>query len=94
MGQGSSDAGAGRDGRDHWPNCFTSVLAGGGIRGGQVYGASDKHAAFPARNPVAPVDLTATIYHCLGVPPNLELHDNQNKPMVVCPGNRIEALLV
>jgi len=94
VGQRNSDAGAGRDGRDHWPNCFTSVLAGAGIRGGQVYGASDKHAAFPSRNPVAPVDLTATIYHCLGVPPDLELHDNQNRPMVVCPGNRIETLLV
>src|SRR5207253_2925841 len=45
IGQVNSDAGAGKDGRDHWPNCFTSVLAGGGVRGGIVYGASDRHAA-------------------------------------------------
>ena len=48
----NSDAGAGRDGRDHWPGCFTSVLAGGGFAGGQVYGSSDRHAAYPATNPV------------------------------------------
>ena len=93
VGQRNSDAGAGRDGRDHWPGCFTSVLAGGGIAGGQVYGASDKHAAYPAKNAVAPVDLIATAYHCLGVPPELEMHDNQNRPMVVCPGRKIDALL-
>lgn len=94
IGQRNSDAGAGRDGRDHWPNCFTTVLAGGGIQGGRVYGASDQHAAFPAKNPVAPADLIATIYHCLGVPPNLELHDNQNRPMIVCPGSCVNELLV
>ena len=59
VGQRNSDAGAGRDGRDHWPGCFTSVLAGGGIRGGQVYGSSDRHAAYPAAHAVAPVDLVA-----------------------------------
>jgi uncharacterized protein (DUF1501 family) len=93
IGQRNSDAGAGRDGRDHWPNCFTSVLAGAGIRGGQVYGASDRHAAYPAKDAVAPVDLIATVYHCLGVPENLELHDKQNRPMVVCPGKPIFPLL-
>jgi len=93
VGQRNSDAGAGRDGRDHWPNCFTSVLAGGGIRGGQVYGASDRHAAYPAKDPVQPVDLIATAYHCLGVAPNQELHDSQNRPMVVCPGNKVNGLL-
>ena len=54
VGQRNSDAGAGRDGRDHWPGCFTSVLAGGGVKGGIVYGTSDKHAAYPAADPVAP----------------------------------------
>jgi hypothetical protein len=93
IGQRNSDAGAGSDGRDHWPNCFTSVLAGAGIRGGQVYGASDKHAAYPSKNPVAPVDLAATVYHCLGVPPHQELHDSQGRPMVVCPGEPVAALL-
>ena len=93
VGQRNSDAGAGRDGRDHWAGCFTSVLAGGGVRGGQVYGASDRHAAYPAANPVPPVDLTATAYHLLGVPHLLELHDRQGRPMVVCPGTPIKDLL-
>jgi hypothetical protein len=92
VGQRNSDAGAGRDGRDHWPGCFTSVLAGGGIRGGQVYGSSDRHAAYPASNAVQPVDLIATIYEALGVPPHLELHDQQGRPMVVCPGTPLDSL--
>jgi len=93
IGQINSDAGAGKDGRDHWPNCFTTVLAGGGIRGGTVYGASDRHAAYPASNPVAPVDLMATVYHCLGVPSELTLADNLSRPQVICPGNPIADLL-
>jgi hypothetical protein len=94
VGQRNSDAGAGRDGRDHWPNCFTSVLAGAGIRGGQVYGSSDRHAAFPASNAVHPVDLIATINHCLGIPPELTLADSQGRPVVYCPGNCVGDLLV
>lgn len=93
VGQRNSDAGAGRDGRDHWPNCFTSVLAGGGVAGGQVYGASDRHAAFPAADPVLPVDLAATIYQLLGAPPDLELRDSLNRPFVVCPGQPIRQLV-
>lgn len=93
IGQRNSDAGAGRDGRDHWPNCFTSVLAGGGVRGGQVYGSSDRHAAYPASNAVHPVDLAATIYHLLGVPPDLTLPNAQGQPQVICPGNPVRALL-
>jgi uncharacterized protein (DUF1501 family) len=94
VGQRNSDAGAGRDGRDHWPGCFTTVLAGGGVRGGQVYGSSDRHAAFPASNPVAPVDLVATVYHLLGVPAEQTLPDAQGRPLVVCPGTAIRPLLV
>ena len=86
VGQRNSDAGAGSDGRDHWPNCFTTVLAGGGIRGGQVYGSSDRDAAYPSSDAVEPVDLMATVCHALGVPPQLELHDQQNRPLVFCPG--------
>jgi hypothetical protein len=93
IGQRNSDAGAGADGRDHWPNCFTSVLAGSGIRGGQVYGSSDRHAAYPASNPVKPVDLVATIYHQMGVPEGLEVQDNLNRPIVICPGTPIADLI-
>jgi uncharacterized protein (DUF1501 family) len=93
VGQRNSDAGAGRDGRDHWPGCFTTVLAGGGVRGGQVYGSSDRHAAYPASNPVAPVDLVATVYHLLGVSADLTLRDTQGRPLAVCPGTPISALV-
>jgi hypothetical protein len=93
IGQVNSDAGAGKDGRDHWPNCFTTVLAGAGIRKGVVYGASDRHAAYPASNPVAPVDLMATAYHCLGVPTEQTLYDSQNRPIAICPGTPIHELL-
>lgn len=92
VGQRNSDAGAGSDGRDHWPGCFTSVLAGGGTHGGQVYGSSDRHAAYPASNAVPPVNLAATLYEALGVPPHLELRDEQGRPLVICPGTPIPEL--
>ena len=74
-------AGAGRDGRDHWPHCFSSVLAGAGIKGGVVHGASDRWAAHPARDPVGPSDLGATILHALGIDPATELHDPVGRPL-------------
>ncbi len=94
VGQRNSDAGAGADGRDHWPNCFTSILAGAGVRAGTVYGKSDKHAAYPAENPVAPQDLVATIYHALGVRRDQTLPDIRRRPMLVRPGKMIPELLV
>jgi hypothetical protein len=54
-------------GRQHWPFCYSGILAGAGIRGGAVYGESDKHAAYVKDKPVRPQDLAATIYHALGV---------------------------
>jgi uncharacterized protein (DUF1501 family) len=86
-------AGAGRDGRDHWAKVFTTVLAGGGIRGGIVHGASDRYAAYPASNPTPPADLAATIYHCLGVNPRMQLRDRLDRPMTLCEGTSIEAIL-
>ncbi len=94
VGQRNSDAGAGKDGRDHWPGCFTSVLAGGGTRGGMVYGSSDRHAAFPASDPVAPCDLIATVYHSLGVPVGQTLNDTGGRPHFVRSGSAIGELLV
>jgi len=64
---------AGGKGRDHWPHCYSAMLAGGGIRGGQIYGASDRIAAYPRDNPVSPEDFGATIYHALGVAPDTRL---------------------
>jgi hypothetical protein len=93
IGQRNSDAGAGADGRDHWPNCFTSVLTGAGIQGGQVYGASDRYAAYPASDAVNPVDLVATVYELLGVERELQLKDAQGRPLVICPGQPLTQLI-
>jgi hypothetical protein len=92
VGQVNSDAGAGADGRDHWPGCFTTVLAGGPFRRGFVYGASDRHAAFPLEHPVAPIDLIATLYHALGVPESQMLTDLGGRPQFVRPGRAIHDL--
>jgi uncharacterized protein (DUF1501 family) len=86
-------AGAGRDGRDHWGKLFTTVLAGGGVRAGTVYGSSDKFASEPATNPTAPADLAATIYHLLGVDPHTEIRDRLNRPLALCDGRAIEGVL-
>ena len=94
VGQVNSDAGAGRDGRDHWPGCFTSILAGGGFRGGYVYGRSDKQAAFPAENPVEPRDLIATVYHALGVSAEQTISDTGGRPHFIRAGKTIHDLLL
>jgi uncharacterized protein (DUF1501 family) len=86
-------AGAGRDGRDHWASVFTTVLAGGGVKGGVVHGASDRYAAYPASSPTAPADLAATVYHCLGIDPGLHLYDRLGRPSVLCEGTPIRAVL-
>ncbi|WP_299460597.1 DUF1501 domain-containing protein [uncultured Gimesia sp.] len=57
-------------GRQHWPRCFSSILAGAGIAGGQVYGKSNKYGEYPTHNPVRPEELAATIYHALDIPIN------------------------
>ncbi|MFO0865437.1 MAG: DUF1501 domain-containing protein [Gemmataceae bacterium] len=69
-GRGSPGAG-----RDHWPDVYSVLLAGGGIRGGQVYGASDRQAAFPRERPCSPEDIYATIYQALGVPSDAHITD-------------------
>jgi hypothetical protein len=56
------------------------VFAGGGIRGGQVYGASDAEAAYPKANPVSPEDMLATMYHALGISPDSLIHDQLGRP--------------
>lgn len=56
-------------GRDHWPQCYTALLAGAGIRGGAVYGASDKQGGYVRSHPVSPEDFGATLFHALGIPP-------------------------
>ena len=75
----------GAGGRDHWNHCYGLLLAGGGVRGGYVHGASDRIGAHPSRQPVTPADVIATVYECLGVPPDLELQDRLSRPFVLAP---------
>ena len=81
-------------GRDHWNFCYSLLLAGGGFRGGFVYGASDSIGARPSRNPVTPGDIIATLYTCLGIDPDLELTDRLGRPFALVPwGTPIRELL-
>jgi hypothetical protein len=70
----------GPGGRDHWPSCYSCLLAGGGVPGGQVYGASDRYGAFPERQPVHPYGLLATLYHALGIDQTTEYRDHLQRP--------------
>ena len=76
-------------GRDHWNFCYGLMLAGGGIREGHVFGASDKIGSRPSSNPVTPADIITTIYHCLGVPKDLDLRDNLDRPFPLVPGGDV-----
>jgi hypothetical protein len=80
-------------GRDHWPRCYTALLAGGGIRRGFVYGSSDKSGAFPAADPVRPDDLAATLFYLLGIDPHTEVYDALHRPLAIARGNPILGLL-
>jgi hypothetical protein len=80
-------------GRDHWSFCYSIVMAGGGVRGGQVYGSSDRTAAYPASAPVGPADIAATIYHALGIDRRARVTDQQGRPFAVGTGNPILSLL-
>ena len=70
-----------------------AVLAGGGVRGGVVHGSSDRYAAYPATEPTRPADLAATVYHCLGIDPELPLRDRLGRPQALCEGQPIRAVL-
>jgi hypothetical protein len=72
-------------GRDHWNFCYGLMLAGGGVKGGYVHGASDRIGARPSSNPVTPADVIATIYQCLGIPADLELRDRLGRPFQLVP---------
>ena len=74
----------GAAGRDHHPYCYSVVFAGGGIQGGQVYGASDPIGAYPAQSPCAPHDLHATVFQALGIPLLSELKDQFDRPRYLC----------
>ncbi|MCE9524492.1 MAG: DUF1501 domain-containing protein [Planctomycetales bacterium] len=80
-------------GREHWPDCYTVLFAGAGIKEGQIYGSSDKIGAYPADNPTTPADFVATIYHLLGIDPHREEHDQLNRPFALSKGNAVQAIL-
>ena len=79
----------GSGGRDHWGHVFSVALAGGGVRGGQIHGASDRIGAYPKESLVRPQDLSATIFHCLGYPPDTEFRDPVGRPLVLSRGEVI-----
>jgi hypothetical protein len=93
VGQITSSAGADKGGRDHWPHCYTVLFAGGGLPAGAIYGASDAHAAYPARDPVMPPDITATVYRALGIDPAAVIRDPLGQPHFISTGKPIQALV-
>jgi len=92
IGQSSVNDPAQRTGRDHWAGVFSAVFAGGGVRGGQVIGRSDRIGAYPATRGYYPSDLGATIYHALGVDPASEVRDQLGRPLHLNRGEVIAPL--
>lgn len=93
LGQITSSAGAAREGRDHWPHCYTVLLAGGPVQSGAIFGASDRIGAYPANDPVSPEDIAATIYAALGIAPETRIYDQLQRPHSVALGQPIGAIL-
>ncbi|AGA30570.1 DUF1501 domain-containing protein [Singulisphaera acidiphila] len=79
-------------GRDHWPHCYSAVLAGGGVRGGTVYGASDKLGAYPDLDGVSPGDLAATLFWRFGLEPKTEVRDLAGRPYPLAEGQPLHSL--
>jgi hypothetical protein len=78
----------GNGGRDHWTFCYSVIFAGAGILGGTVYGASDAQAAYVKDKPVSTGDICATIYHCLGIDPEMPVYDRSGRPTPIANGGR------
>jgi hypothetical protein len=81
-------------GRDHWNQCYSVMLAGGGFRPGVIYGASDATGAFPARDPLVPGNIIATLYHLLGIRPDHELDDQLGRPHRLVPAGDVVPELI
>jgi len=80
-------------GRDHWGECSSALVAGGGVRGGQALGESDRQAAWPVSDLVEPADIQATVYHCLGLDPRQLIYDELQRPFPISEGKVIRKLL-
>ena len=83
---------ANNSGREHWPYCYSGLLAGGGINGGMTYGSSDAHGAYPNSNPVTPMDFGTTIVDALGIPAGGVLNDREGRPHPITSGKIIETV--
>ena len=70
----------GPGGRDHWPDCYSCLMTGGGVRPGMIYGESDRFGAYPKLNPVHPYDVICTVFHALGIEPDTEYLDTLARP--------------
>jgi len=79
-------------GRDHWPNCYTILMAGGGVRGGRYYGSSDKEGWSPKDSVVHVSDLAATIYDAFGIDPHRMMHDALGRPHVLAEGRPVSEI--
>jgi hypothetical protein len=79
--------------RDHWPQCYTVLLAGGGVKRGYIHGRSDKQGAFPDRDGVPLEDLAATMFALLGIDPQTEVFDRLNRPLPVAAGRAVPGIM-
>jgi hypothetical protein len=91
-GVSTSGNGNSADGRDHWPYCYTAVVAGAGIKRGYVHGKSDATASSPLENPVHPTQILATIYHALGIHPETIVYNHLNQPRELVKAEAVTAL--
>ena len=82
-GNGGPPGSMGTPGRDHWGNAMFCLLGGGGVKGGQIVGSTDRLGMFPQTRPISPSNLHATIYHVLGINPHLQLIDPLDRPIAV-----------
>jgi len=92
LGVSTSGNGNAPDGRDHWPYCYTALIAGGGIKRGALYGKSDATGSSPAENPVHPTQILATVYHALGIDPHTIVYNHLNQPRELVQSEPIPAL--
>ena len=92
LGVSTSGNGNAPDGRDHWPYCYTGLVAGAGVKRGAIYGKSDATGSTPIEDPVHPTDLLATVYHTLGISPDTMVNNNLGQPRELVKGKPIVGL--
>ena len=91
-GVSTSGNGNSADGRDHWPYCYTAVVAGAGVKRGYVHGKSDKTASAPLEDPVHPIELLASIYHGFGIDPETIVYNHLNQPRELVKAQALTAI--